>query len=123
MFPGNHRKCSNSQHKWTICELIFTKLTTTQSGTLAFGVGNIAVGQVIGADASGTSVSSLTQTTEGYNDYDVAVTTITNNKFLIYPREGTLETNRESPSRNTNWQVELQHTFTLDFSNANNARS
>lgn len=93
-----------------------------QSGTSS-GVGNIAVGQVIGADASGTSVSSLTQTTEGYNDYDAAVTTITNNKFLIDSGEGTLETiSSASSSRTTNWQVELQHIFTLDFSNANNAR-
>lgn len=91
-----------------------------QSGTSS-GIGNIAVGQIIGADASGTSVGSLTQTTEGYNDYDAAVTAITNNKFLIDSGEGTLESVTSS-SRNTNWQVELQHVFTLDFSNANNAR-
>ena len=63
----------------------------------------------------------MTQTTEGYNDYDTAVTNITNNKFLIDSGEGTLE-NQQVSSRNTNWQVELQHTFTLDFGNANNAR-
>jgi len=91
-----------------------------QSGTSS-GIGNIAVGQIIGADASGTSVGSLTQTTEGYNDYDAAVTAITTNKFLIDSGEGTLESVTSS-SRNTNWQVELQHVFTLDFSNANNAR-
>ena len=91
-----------------------------QSGTSS-GIGNIAVGQVIGADASGTSVGSLTQTTEGYNDYDAAVTAITTNKFLIDSGEGTLESVTSS-SRNTNWQVELQHVFTLDFTNANNAR-
>ena len=91
-----------------------------QSGTSS-GIGNIAVGQIIGADASGTSVGSLTQTTEGYNDYDAAVTAITNNKFLIDSGEGTLESVTSS-SRNTNWQVELQHVFTLDFTNANNAR-
>ena len=44
-------------------------------------IGNIAVGQVIGADASGTSVGSLTQTNEGYNDYDTAVTLITQINF------------------------------------------
>jgi len=91
-----------------------------QSGTSS-GIGNIAVGQVIGADASGTSVGSLTQTTEGYNDYDAAVTAITTNKFLIDSGEGTLESVTSS-SRNTNWQVELQHIFTLDFGSANNAR-
>ena len=91
-----------------------------QSGTSS-GIGNIAVGQIIGADASGTSVGSLTQTTEGYNDYDAAVTAITNNKFLIDSGEGTLESVISS-GRSTNWQVELQHVFTLDFTNANNAR-
>lgn len=96
------------------------KANNHQSGTSS-GIGNIAVGQIIGADASGTSVGSLTQTTEGYNDYDAAVTAITTNKFLIDSTQGTLESVTSS-SRNTNWQVELQHVFTLDFTNANNAR-
>ncbi len=91
-----------------------------QSGTSS-GIGNIAVGQIIGADASGTSLGSLTQTTEGYNDYDAAVTAITTNKFLIDSGEGTLE-DVISSGRSTNWQNELQHVFTLDFTNANNAR-
>ena len=96
------------------------KANNHQSGTSS-GIGNIAVGQIIGADASGTSVGSLTQTTEGYNDYDTAVTNITTNKFLIDSGEGTLESVISS-GRSTNWQVELQHVFTLDFTNANNAR-
>ena len=96
------------------------KANNHQTGSSA-SIGNIAVGQIIGADASGTSLGSLTQTTEGYNDYDAAVTNITTNKFLIDSGEGTLESVTSS-SRNTNWQVELQHTFTLDFGSANAAR-
>ena len=96
------------------------KANNHQTGSSA-SIGNIAVGQIIGADASGTSVGSLTQTTEGYNDYDAAVTNITTNKFLIDSGEGTLEPVTSS-SRSTNWQVELQHTFTLDFGSSNAAR-
>ena len=98
------------------------KANTHQSGSGA-NIGNIAVGQVIGADASGTSVGSLTQTTEGYNDYDAAVTLITTNKFLLDSGQGSLENiSSASSSRTTNWSNEIQHVFTIDFGTANNAR-
>ena len=98
------------------------KANNHQTGSAA-SIGDIAVGQVIGADASGTSVSSLTQTTEGYNDYDTAVTNITSNKFLIDSGEGSLENiSSASSSRTTNWKNEIQHIFTIDFGTTDKAR-
>lgn len=96
------------------------KANNHQTGSSA-SIGDIAVGQIIGADASGTSVGSLTQTTEGYNDYDTAVTNITSNKFLIDSGEGSLEF-AISSARSTAWSNEIQHIFTIDFNSTDKAR-
>ena len=96
------------------------KANLHQTGSSA-SIGNIAVGQIIGANASGTAVGSLTQTDEGYNDYDTAVTLITTNKKLLDNGQGTLEDVITS-QRTTNWQTEIQHVFTCDFTTADNAR-
>ncbi len=96
------------------------KANNHQAGSDA-NIGNIAVGQIIGANASGTDVSSLSLSTHGYNDYDAAVTLITTNKFLIDSGQGTL-TSIDSSSRPTSWSNEVQHVFTVDFGSANNAR-
>ncbi len=58
------------------------KANNHQSGSNS-SVGDIAVGQLIGADASGTDLAALNSTTEGFNDYDVAVGVIETNKLLI----------------------------------------
>jgi len=96
------------------------KANNHQSGSDA-SIANIAVGNVIGADATGSTTSSLSTTDGGYNDYDAAVTLITTNKFLIDPTQGTLDV-IDGSTRTTNWSNEIQHIFTCDFSNANNAR-
>ena len=96
------------------------KASNHQSGSNA-NIANIAVGNVIGADATGSTTSSLSTTDGGYNDYDAAVTTITTNKFLLDAGQGTFGTIATS-SRSTNWSNEVQHVFTIDFGTADKAR-
>tara|TARA_B100001057_G_scaffold500856_1_gene618309 strand:+ start:5431 stop:6393 length:963 start_codon:yes stop_codon:yes gene_type:complete len=93
-----------------------------QQGTDA-GIGNIDAGQIIGADASGTSLGALTETTEGYNDYDSAVTTITTNRFLINEVPANSTTGSlDSSARTSSWSTSINHEFTCSFTDANHAR-
>ena len=96
------------------------KANNHQSGSNA-NIGNIAVGQVIGADASGTNVSSLTVTDEGFNDYETAVGVLETNKFLIDGGNSSVEAAITS-QRTTAWNGTVTHTFTVTFGSANQRR-
>lgn len=100
------------------------KANNHQSGTNA-AIGNIAVGQIIGADASGTSLGALNVTTEGFNDYDVAVGVIETNKLLLDSGNSSVESATTS-QRTTAWGGggggTVDHVFTVTFSSANARR-
>ena len=100
------------------------KANNHQSGSNA-AIGDIAVGQVIGADASGTSVSALTVTNEGFNDYETAVGVIETNKFLIDGGNSSVEA-ATSSTRSTAWGGGgggvVNHVFTVTFASANARR-
>lgn len=82
-------------------------------------IGNIEVGQLIGANASGTALGSLTQTNEGFNDYEVAIADIESNKFAI--AESSVEA-KTSSTRSTAWNGTITHTFTVTFTSADQRR-
>ena len=100
------------------------KANNHQSGSNA-NIGNIAVGQVIGADASGTNVSSLTVTDEGFNDYETAVGVIETNKLLIDGGNSSVEAAITS-QRTTAWGGGgggvVNHEFTVTFGSADQRR-
>lgn len=96
------------------------KANNHQIGSNA-NVGDIAAGQIIGADASGTSVGSLTETNEGFNDYDTATGLIETNKFLIDSGNSSVEA-ATSSQRTTNWNGVIDHVFTVTFASANDRR-
>lgn len=100
------------------------KANNHQSGANA-GIGNIAVGQIIGADASGTSLGALNVTTEGFNDYDVAVGVIETNKLLLDSGNSSVES-ATSSQRTTAWGGggggTVDHQFTVTFSSADARR-
>ena len=100
------------------------KANNHQSGTNA-NIGDIAVGQIIGADASGTSLGALNVTTEGFNDYDVAVGVIETNKLLLDSGNSSVESATTS-QRTTAWGGggggTVDHVFTVTFSSANARR-
>ena len=97
------------------------KASNHQSGTNA-SIGDIAAGQIVGADASGTGLgASLNATTEGFNDYDTATGVIETNKLLINAGNSTVEAAITS-SRTTAWNGIRTHTFTVDFADANQRR-
>lgn len=82
-------------------------------------IGNIEVGQLLGANASGTALGSLTQTNEGFNDYEVAIADIESNKFAI--AESSVEA-KTSSTRSTAWNGTITHTFTVTFTSADQRR-
>jgi len=84
-------------------------------------VANIAVGDMIGADATGPDVDTLTTTDGGFNDYDTAVGVIESNKLLIDSGNSSVEAAITS-SRSTNWNGVLEHIFTVTFASANDRR-
>jgi len=84
-------------------------------------VANIAVGNIIGADATGADVGTLTTTDGGHNDYDTAVGVIETNKLLIDSGNSTVEAAITS-SRSTNWNGTITHEFTVTFASANDRR-
>lgn len=100
------------------------KANNHQSGSNA-AIGNIAVGQIIGADASGTSLGALNVTTEGFNDYDVAVGVIETNKLLLDSGNSSVESAKTS-QRTSAWGGggggTVDHQFTVTFSSANARR-
>ena len=96
------------------------KANNHQSGSNA-AIGDIAVGQVIGADASGTNVSSLTVTDEGFNDYETAVGVIETNKLLIDGGNSSVEAAITS-QRTTAWNGTVNHEFTVTFGSADQRR-
>lgn len=100
------------------------KANNHQSGSNA-GIGDIAVGQVIGADASGTSTGALTVTDEGFNDYEAAVGVIESNKYSIDSGNSSVEAGITS-QRVTTWGGggggTITHTLTVDFADADTKR-
>jgi len=96
------------------------KANNHQSGTNA-AIGDIAVGQVIGADASGTSISALTVLDEGFNDYETAIGVIETNKFLINAGNSSVEA-ATSSTRTTAWNSVVNHEFTVSFTSADARR-
>ena len=90
------------------------KANNHQSGANA-GVGDIAAGQVIGADTSGAA------TTEGFNDYDTATSTIETNRYNIDGGNATVEAGITA-ARTTTWNGVISHIFTVDFTDANARR-
>ena len=96
------------------------KANNHQLGSNA-SVANIAAGQVIGADATGTDISSLTVTDGGFNDYDTATSNIESNKFLLDAGNSTVEA-ATSSTRSTAWNGTLTHTFTVTFASADDRR-
>ena len=101
------------------------KANNHQLGSNAL-IGDIAAGQIIGADASGTGLGSLTQTDEGFNDYEVAVGVIETNKNLIDAGNSSVESTGNSSTRTTAWGGGgggvITHTFTVSFNNADHRR-
>lgn len=96
------------------------KANNHQIGSNAL-VGNIAVGQIIGADASGPDVDNLTVTDEGFNDYDTAVGVIETNKLVLDSGNSSVEAATTS-SRSTNWNGTITHVFTVTFADADSRR-
>ena len=100
------------------------KANNHQSGTNA-NIGDIAVGQIIGADASGTDLASLNVTTEGFNDYEVAVGVIETNKLLLNAGNSSVEAATTS-QRTAAWGGggggTVDHQFTVTFADANARR-
>lgn len=83
-------------------------------------IGNIQVGQIIGADRSETARGSGTyNNNEGFNDYDAAISDIESNKFDI--AESSVEAKLTS-TRTTAWNGVITHIFTVTFSNSNQRR-
>lgn len=81
----------------------------------------IAVGKVIGADATGDTTSTLTDTTGGFNDYETAVGVIETNKLSIDSGNSSVES-AISSQRTTNWNGIITHDFNITFSDANQRR-
>ena len=81
----------------------------------------IAVGKVIGADATGDTTASLTDTTGGFNDYETAVGVIETNKLSIDSGNSSVES-AISSQRTTNWNGIITHDFNITFSDANQRR-
>jgi hypothetical protein len=96
------------------------KANNHQIGSNAL-VGNIAVGQIIGADASGPDVDNLTVTDEGFNDYDTAVGVIETNKLVLDSGNSSVEAATTS-SRSTNWNGTITHVFTVTFADSDSRR-
>lgn len=96
------------------------KANNHQIGSNAL-VGNIAVGQIIGADASGPDVDNLTVTDEGFNDYDTAVGVIETNKLVLDSGNSSVEPATTS-SRSTNWNGTITHVFTVTFADSDSRR-
>lgn len=96
------------------------KANNHQSGTDG-AIGDIAGGQIIGANASGTDIASLTSTDEGLNDYETAIGVIETNKLSIDAGESSTEAAITS-ARSTVWNGAITHQFTVTFNNADHRR-
>jgi|TARA_A100001015_G_scaffold60251_1_gene66466 hypothetical protein len=97
------------------------KATNHQLGSNA-NISDIAVGEIIGADATGASISTLTDTTGGFNDYDIATGVIESNKFSIDAGNSSVESTGNSSTRTTSWNGQVTHVFTVTFASANDRR-
>lgn len=100
-----------------------------QSGTTA-PVRNIAVGDIIGADVSGTDVTYDTlgnktivnsDTAGGFNDYLDVMTDIENNRFLIDPGYDAI-TDLITDERTSSWNSTINMNFTVTWPNADARR-
>ena len=96
------------------------KANNHQLGSNA-SIGNIGVGEVVGAAASGTDPDNLDQTDKGFNDYDTAVGIIETNKFLLDAGNSSVEA-AISSTRTTAWNGVIEHVFTVTFADANQRR-
>lgn len=70
---------------------------------------NIAVGDVIGADASGTDAQ------KGYNDYNASIVDIEARRFEIWPTQATSGTFNANSVRTTPWNGVIKHEVTITF--------
>tara|TARA_B100000424_G_scaffold269574_1_gene266828 strand:+ start:367 stop:1311 length:945 start_codon:yes stop_codon:yes gene_type:complete len=84
-------------------------------------VSDIAVGKVVGADATGDTTATLTDTSGGFNDYETAVGVIETNKLLIDSGNSSVES-AISSQRTTSWNGIITHDFNITFSDANQRR-
>lgn len=91
---------------------------------------NIAVGNIIGADASGTGVTfdnsnnytiSGSIANGGFNDYLSKMTELETNRFDIDSGEQTVA-DSAGVTRTTSWNGTISATFRVSFGNANNRR-
>ena len=91
---------------------------------------NIAVGNIIGADASGTGVTfdnsnnytiSGSIANGGFNDYLSKMTELETNRFDIDSGEQTVA-DSAGITRTTSWNGTISATFRVSFGNANNRR-
>jgi|SRR5210317_233353 hypothetical protein len=96
------------------------KANNHQLGSNA-SIGNIGVGEVVGAAASGTDPDNLDQTDKGFNDYDTAVGILETNKFLLDAGNSSVEA-AISSTRTTAWNGVIEHVFTVTFADANQRR-
>lgn len=90
-------------------------------------LGNIQVGNIVGANASntgstaGVGTSNMTDSTKGFNDYFSLMTTIENNKLTVDPNQASVEAAITS-QRTTAWNGTITHSFTVTFNNADHRR-
>src|SRR6056300_512549 len=96
------------------------KASNHQIGSNA-SIGNIAIGDVVGANASGTDPDNLDEPTKGFDDYDSAVATVETNKFLLDAGNSSVEAALSS-TRTTAWNGTITHVFTVTFADANQRR-
>jgi len=105
------------------------KAYTHQTGS-ALTIKDIAVGDVIGADDTGTSLTyandgtftfNSQDATGGFNDYLTAMTTIEGDKFSIAVSQSTAA-DATTDTRTTDWNSSVNMTFTVTFTDADQRR-
>lgn len=84
-------------------------------------LGNIEVGDIIGADASGTDPASLTETTKGFNDYLSEMTALESDKLLVDATQASTEA-AISSLKTSSWNGTITHEFTVTFTSADHRR-
>lgn len=102
------------------------KAVIHQTGT-EISVNTFNVGDIIGADASGTDVNLDTgaiinpDVTTGFNDLLDVMSGLETNRFNIHPGQAQIQV-RAADERTTNWNGTIISEFTVSFSNANARR-
>ena len=107
------------------------KANAHQTGTNT-SISNIAVGDIIGANASAESATvdgsgnvtldpATTDTSKGFNDFETAMTTIENNRFSVAVSQASVE-GAITSQRTTAWNGTITHSFTVTFNDADHRR-